>query len=107
VYPLSRQAQKILCDETPQPVLKPKDKEPGDWAQEEFGKAELGDRRLVKRLVTLAHNFGEQPQAPVPQACGTHAKTKAAYRFFEHKQVSMEILLKPHYESTLNRLQND
>ena len=107
VYPLSRQAQKILCDEAPKPVLKPKDKEHEDWAQEEFGKAELGDRRLVKRLVTLAHDFGEQPQAPVPQACGTHTKTKAAYRFFEHAQVSMETLLKPHYESTLNRLQNE
>ena len=40
----------------------------------------------------------------MPQACQSRAKTKAAYRFFDHPDTSMEILLEPHYEATRQRL---
>src|SRR3989304_10150761 len=55
-----------------------------DWAEEEFGPVQLGDRRLQQRLLTLARDFYAQPQAQVPQACPSRAKTKAAHRFFDH-----------------------
>jgi hypothetical protein len=54
---------------------------PQDWADEEFGAVALGDARLHERLLTLARDFYTRPQANVPQACGTRARTKAAYRF--------------------------
>jgi len=77
---------------------------PQDWADEEFGAVALGDARLHQRLVTLARDFYARPQANVPQACGTRARTKAAYRFFEHAHVTMNAILAPHQEATAHRL---
>ncbi len=57
----------------------------------------------MQRLQTLARDFYARPQANIPQACGTRAKTKAAYLFFENKKVSMEKLLAPHYDATKHR----
>jgi hypothetical protein len=39
----------------------------------------------------------------VPQACGNWAKTKAAYRFFDHRHVSMQAVLSGHYEVSSRR----
>jgi hypothetical protein len=74
-----------------------------DWAEEEFGSAQIGDQRRVKRLLIIARDFYAHPQANIPQACGTRSKTKAAYRFFEDERHTMESLLTPHYEATGQR----
>jgi uncharacterized protein DUF4338/transposase-like protein/transposase Tn5 family protein len=105
VYPLGRQARQQLqrvAEPARRPVARAK---PGqDWAEEEFGRVQLGDRRLEQRLLTLARDFYAQPQAQVPQACQSRAKTKAAYRFFDHSRTKMERLLEPHYQSTSQRI---
>lgn len=75
-----------------------------DWAQEEFGQARLGDARLNARLQQLARDFYARPCAQLPQACGTRAKIKAAYRFFEHEQTSMEAILQSHYAASRARV---
>jgi hypothetical protein len=75
-----------------------------DWVQEEFGQARLGDARLNARLQELARDFYARPCAQIPQACGTRAKTKAAYRFFEHEQTSMEAILQSHYAASSARV---
>ncbi len=77
---------------------------PRDWAAAEFGAVALGDARLHRRLVTLARDFYARPQANLPQACGTRAKTKAAYRFFAQPGVTMDALLAPHVQGTLPRV---
>jgi len=76
----------------------------GDWAEEEFGDVQLGDERLNRRLVTIARDFYEHPQAQIPEACQSRAKTKAAYRFLEHPKTPMNLLLEPHYQSTVQRI---
>ncbi len=109
LYPLQPHCQKMLCEEPgparlcPTPCGKPP-KPPRDWAEEEFGKVRLRDRRHRERLFTVARDFYAQPQANIPQACGSRAKTKAAYRFFKHKAVSMNSLLSSHYHSTMERI---
>ncbi|MFQ5484989.1 MAG: transposase [Desulfobacterales bacterium] len=70
------------------------------WAEHEFGQTELVDERLGKRLVTIATDFSEQPMASIPQACGTKAKTKAAYGFFDNDDIEVEQILAPHYQRT-------
>lgn len=75
-----------------------------DWAEEEFGAVALGDERLTERLITIARDFYARPQANIPQACSSRAKTKAAYRFFEHPQTDMDKLLRSHYEATAQRI---
>src|SRR3989304_187737 len=51
------------------------------------------DEPLCKRLLTVARDFYNRPQANLPQACQSRAKTKAAYRFFDHPKITMEKLL--------------
>jgi Domain of unknown function (DUF4338)/Transposase DNA-binding/Transposase Tn5 dimerisation domain len=108
VYPLQRDWREHLCrapigcEALPMamaPTLPAR-----DWAQEEFGRARLGDARLNTRLEQLARDFYARPCAQIPQACGTRAKTKAAYRFFEHEQTSMQAILAPHYEASTARV---
>jgi hypothetical protein len=108
VYSLSKQAREVLCSAGPaaKPEPHPR-KKYDDWAQEEFGEAGLNDERLNRRLLTLAHDFYERPQANLPQACQSRAKTRAAYRFFDHPKITMDKLLKSHYEATLKRISEE
>jgi transposase-like protein/transposase Tn5 family protein/DDE family transposase len=77
---------------------------PQDWAEEEFGRVRLRDRRHRERLCVVARDFFARPQANIPQACQTRANTKAAYRLLEHKAVKMDALLGAHYQSTMERI---
>lgn len=109
LYPLAADCQNQLCEEPGRARLsasvftKPA-KPPQDWAEEEFGQVRLRDRRHRERLCVVARDFFAHPEANVPQACQTRAKTKAAYRLFEHKAVKMDILLTAHYQSTMQRI---
>lgn len=109
LYPLVPDCQKQLCEEpgparlSPTPCTKPP-QPPHDWAEQEFGQVRLRDRRHLKRLYTVARDFYAQPGANIPQACQSRAKTKAAYRLFEHKAVSMDAILSSHYHSTMERI---
>jgi hypothetical protein len=77
---------------------------PTDWAQEEMRAAALPDKRLKDRLMTLARDFFARPAAHIPEACGSKAKTKAAYRFFDHPQVTLDAILASHRQQTLQRM---
>ena len=99
VYALHPQARERLGGRAPAPPPPP-----ADWAEEEFGGARLGDARLRQRLLTLARDLYARPEANLPQACQTRAKTKAAYRFLEHPDTTMDALLQPHFEATRQRV---
>jgi hypothetical protein len=74
-----------------------------DWIEREFKHVQLGDRRLNKRLQQIAADLSQNPQASIPQAAGTWARTKGAYRFFDHAGVSPEVILGGHQLATLDR----
>jgi hypothetical protein len=99
LYPLSRRTLNRLC---PRRAIAP----PG-WVRREFGGAKLGDRRLADRLLHLAGAFFAHPQANIPQACGSVAAAKAAYRFFDNKRVTMDALLEPHHQATIDRIRRE
>ena len=72
-----------------------------------IGRAPFFDARLKQRLFVLAADFFAQPGELISQAShGSAAKTKAAYWFFNHPQVDMPKLLRPHIESTLERIRS-
>ena len=78
------------------------------WAEQEFGDAELGDRRLSHRLVDSARI---QAQAPGRAFCGAAAgdwpRVKGYYRMIDQPQknaVTMEAILAPHRRRTLARM---
>jgi hypothetical protein len=109
LYPLVSDWQKHLCEEPGPARLSPtrcgKAPKPArDWAQQEFGRVRLRDRRHRERLFTVARDFYAQPGANIPQACHSRAKTKAAYRFFKHKGVKMDAILSSHYHCTMERI---
>lgn len=53
------------------------------WSEEEFAGADLGDKRLNRRLMKLAERFADKPTASIPGACPDWSETQAAYRFFD------------------------
>jgi hypothetical protein len=106
LYPIRDDWKKILCVE-PEVALgsTPRVEAPANWTEEEFGRVQFFDERLKSRLFTLAADFFAQPGELIPQACsGSEAKTKAAYRFFQNVNVDIQKLLRPHIESTIERL---
>jgi len=108
LYPLKRKWKQVLCAEpsvalcsTTRPEM------PADWTEEEFGTVPFFDERLKQRLFTLVADFFAQPGELIPQVSnGSAAKTKAAYRFFKNSNVDMQTLLRPHIESTIERLRS-
>lgn len=106
VLPLVARARDILCDGVAPPIPQLRDGS-RDWAEEEFGFADLGDERLNQRLLEVARDLYSRPQANIPQACQTRSRAKAAYRFFEHKDTTMEQLLATHYAATTTRISQE
>src|SRR5439155_9662249 len=72
----------------------------GQWAQEEFAFANLGDHRLSKRLVNVATNLAANPGGTLPQAFADWPELKAAYRFFDNRRVDVQKVLQPHVQRT-------
>jgi len=74
------------------------------WAVTECADAELGDLRRTQRLVQLAHVLAQRPGAALPEACGSGAMLKAAYRFFTNDDIAPDDMLQSHIEATYSRL---
>lgn len=100
VYPLCRDWRAHLLSD----ALPVTQATAADWAEHEFGQARLPDARLRSRLLTLTRDFFARPMANLPQACGSRARTKAAYRFFDHHKITMNTLLESHYRATEARV---
>jgi hypothetical protein len=104
VYSWDRQARRQLCAADQARKSGVAVQVPRDWAENEFAQARLPDQRLRKRLLTMARDMYARPQAQIPEAFQSRAKTKAAYRFLDHPDTGMEVLLEPHYEATRQRI---
>ena len=73
---------------------------PAQWAQSEFALAQLGDRRLTRRLVQIGTALAQNPGGTLPQAFPMMKDLKAAYRFFHQPKVGPEQIQTPHWEQT-------
>jgi hypothetical protein len=78
--------------------------DPTNWAVTEFADADLGDLRRTQRLVHLAHTLAQNPGATLPEACGSSAMLKAAYRFFDNDDIEPSDIVQSHIEATYGRL---
>lgn len=103
LYPLQSRWRETL-NTAPAWDGRPRPPAPTDWAEQEFGTLPLYDERLKRRVCTLARDFYNHPQAGLPEACGSKARLMGAYRFFNNSKVSMDVLLAPHTEATLERI---
>lgn len=59
-----------------------------DWAEEVFGRADLGDTRRTRRLVALAAEAAERPGGKVLDVCVTSATRQGAYGLLGNDKVT-------------------
>lgn len=78
-----------------------------NWVIEETKSAHFGDKRLNKRFGSILNNFSETPTKSIPASFKSWGETIAAYRFFNHENVSHDKILAPHREATLERIRNE
>lgn len=69
---------------------------PVEFAQQHFGRLELGDLRLTKRASVIAQKMAAQPHASIPKQCDTTHEAKGAYRFFDHPAVNTQSITEQH-----------
>ncbi len=74
------------------------------WAVTACADADLGDLRRPQRLVQLAHVLAQHPGAALPEACGSGAMLKAAYRFFANEDIEPSDIVQSPIEATYSRL---
>ena len=70
----------------------------------EFEGLELGDVRLNRRARKVLARLGDKPTASIPAACGGWDETRAAYRLFDHDNVTAQQVLEPHYQASQKRM---
>jgi hypothetical protein len=73
------------------------------WAEEQFGRCDLGDERRTKRMIAIAATTAENPSASFPLQFATWSDLKAAYRLFDSEDVTFSAIAKPHWQSTRAR----
>ena len=69
------------------------DSRAGSWAQATFGKAKLGDRRRVARLVAMATQAAFDPSGKVAEVFGNDAERQGAYDFLESGHIGIAAIL--------------
>lgn len=74
-----------------------------DWAQQEFGHAELGHKARVKRLVALTASAVFKPSGTVTATFATDAEREGAYRWLENDRNSDEALIEASTRAALRR----
>jgi hypothetical protein len=70
---------------------------------EEAARAQFGDLRLSRRLVTILEQIVPEPDASFPVAAGGDAALEATYRFLNNESVCPEAILAPHIGATARR----
>jgi len=65
---------------------------------------DLGDQRRNRRARRLIETLGSKPTVSIPAACGGWGDTRAAYRLFDHPEVTAEAVLAAHIACTEERL---
>ena len=80
----------------------------GNWAENEFGGARIGDKRLTVRLIQSATDKAEKPGLAYCAAVnGNWKKTKGYYRMIDKPDdsaMTMENILLPHRNRTIQRM---
>ena len=79
----------------------------GEWAEKEFGKVELGDKRLRDRLIKIVSDRSRHPDVSYLDACGGDRYAAKGYYYFVDSvrdRLSPEAILAAHRERTIGRM---
>ena len=75
------------------------------WAEEQFARCALGDRRRTRRLVRYAAQAAADPSSSTPKQTESWNDCKAAYRLMECEDVTFAAITAPHHQATRARSQ--
>jgi hypothetical protein len=70
------------------------------WAQQQFGRCELGDVRRTRRLVQFASQVAAAPDASTPGQTERWSDLKAAYRLIDNDHATFEAIGNCHWQQT-------
>jgi hypothetical protein len=74
-----------------------------EWAMEQWGTVELGDKRLRGRAVAVGASMAGRTDASAARQMGSWGELKGAYGLLNNKRVTLEKLTAPHRAATLKR----
>jgi hypothetical protein len=70
----------------------------------EFEGVSVGDERLDRRLLKIVARVEAGPAESFPKQMGSEAEQEATYRFFGNRRVTLEKVLAPHRQQTIERI---
>jgi Transposase DNA-binding len=73
---------------------------------ENFGSAQLGDKRRTDRLVKTADLIVQHPSGTLPDKLQSPAALEGLYRLAQQKKVTHAAVLQPHRDQTLQRMRD-
>ena len=74
------------------------------WAESELSRADLGDKRRNKRLVTIVEDLVAQPNESVPQASRDNAAMQGTYEFWANRRIEASSIISAHTAATIERI---
>ena len=72
--------------------------ERGEWVEENFAGCELGHVKRTQRLMVMAENMLECPEASLPKQNVEWSDVKAAYRLCDRKEVTFHAVAECHWQ---------
>lgn len=75
-----------------------------EWVEREFDTADLGDKRLDKRLKQILTRLWEAPTVSIKSAFRGWKEVMGAYRFFDNAQTTVASIHEPHQNATVKRV---
>ncbi|MCG6870039.1 MAG: hypothetical protein LJE91_15295 [Gammaproteobacteria bacterium] len=73
--------------------------------EEEIHGVDPGDERRDRRACAVIEQLERQPRNSTPTAIGGWGETRSADHMLAHEQVTAQKVLAPHYQSTLERIE--
>jgi len=73
----------------------------GDWAAQQWGAVDLGDKRLNRRAVLIGAGMAALPEGSLPKQMQHPRALKGAYGLLNHPGVGLAALTAPHRSETL------
>jgi hypothetical protein len=73
------------------------------WSEHEFGQAEIGDERRVRRLIRVGAAMAATPAGRVTEIFSTSAEREGAYRFLENDDIQASAIAAAQHRAAANR----
>ena len=78
----------------------------GIWVEKEMNNLDTGDERLNKRTKFVLQSIINKPNMSFTQQFQSAKELKACYRLFDSDLINSEVILDPHFEKTIERIQD-